>query len=401
MAKLSDLTPDDKNANKGTVRGRAQLEQSMRKFGFLEPGVLDKNDNIVGGNKRTEVAADLGLDDPIIVETDGTRPVYVRRSDLDLTTKRGREAAIALNRTAQTGIEFDGSVLEDLIGAGVEVGDWFFENELEALLGAVGEVESGLLEDADPDAIPAEVETRCKPGDLWQLGRHRLLCGDSTNPQHIESLFEGKRASLVFSDPPYGYEYQSNMRTKSPKFEVLTNDDCILSDYLPLLPMCSDGWVIVCTSWKVIREWMDACEPLGKLQNVIIWDKGGGGMGDLSHSLLTDYEMLLAYNRGAEIIGKRIGTVWSIGKDAAGSYQHATQKPVELFTTAYETFTRLNDLVFDPFAGSGSGIVAAESCKRTAYAIELEPSNVDVILTRWERATGKTAELMNGTTHEI
>jgi hypothetical protein len=135
--KITDLKPDTRNANKGNPRGLAQLEKSMRKFGFLEAGVLDKNNNIVGGNKRTDVAADIGLDDPIIIETDGTRPVYHKRTDIDLNTKQGREAAIALNRVAQVGIEFDPVVIEELLAEGVDLSGMWFENELAMLLGTL------------------------------------------------------------------------------------------------------------------------------------------------------------------------------------------------------------------------------------------------------------------------
>lgn len=184
--------------------------------------------------------------------------------------------------------------------------------------------------------------------------------------------------------PPYGYSYQSNMRAKSAQSAVIANDDKILAGFVPVAADISDGWVLVCTSWKVIAEWLRATECLGDITNLIVWDKGGGGMGDLAHSLSTDYELVLAFNRGAEIFGKRIGSVWSIGKDRAGDYQHATQKPVALVEQAVTTFSADAALVYDPFLGSGTCLVASHRLGRTCYGLELEPKYADVVLKRAE-----------------
>ena len=118
------------------------------------------------------------------------------------------------------------------------------------------------------------------------------------------------------------------------------------------------------------------------MQNLIVWDKGGGGMGDLTHSLSTDYELIFAFNRGETVKGKRIGSVWSIGKDNASSYNHATQKPVELAALALETFSLSNQSVLDLFIGGGSTMAAAEQVGRTCYGMELEPKYVAVTLER-------------------
>jgi hypothetical protein len=132
--KLSDIIPDDRNANRHTERGEYMLRRSMERFGFLEPGVLDANNRIIGGNSRTEAAADvLDTSEAVVIDIDGKTPVFVRRRDLDLTTPEGREAAIALNRTAQVGIEFDASELDAHLSEGVDVSDWFRGDELDAL----------------------------------------------------------------------------------------------------------------------------------------------------------------------------------------------------------------------------------------------------------------------------
>lgn len=129
--KLSDIKPDDKNPNKHSERGTYMLRNSMQRFGFLEPGVLDKDNRIIGGNSRTETAADiLDAEDAIVIDIDGKRPVFVRRSDLDLNTPEGREASIALNRSAETGITWDIDVLADFAADGLELGEWWQDFEL-------------------------------------------------------------------------------------------------------------------------------------------------------------------------------------------------------------------------------------------------------------------------------
>lgn len=214
---------------------------------------------------------------------------------------------------------------------------------------------------------------------------HFVMCGDSTDIDQVEQLVGNVRASLVFTDPPYGVNYQSNMRTKSQKFDVIENDDTISIDGVVTASEYSDGWLMICTSWKVLKKWLDALEVFGDPKNIIIWDKGGGGIGDLKHSLLTDYEVIIAYNRGAEIVGKRIGSVWECGKDAAGKYEHPTQKPVALPALAINTMTHTGDAVFDVYLGSGSTLIACEQTDRTCYGMELDEKYLDVIRKRWAK----------------
>lgn len=199
---------------------------------------------------------------------------------------------------------------------------------------------------------------------------------------------------MVFTDPPYGYEYQSNMRTKSEKFEVLKNDDSIL-DFFPNLVGRVQGFVMICTTWKVLDIWLPLFKQYFDLSNMVIWDKGGGGIGDLKHTFATDYEVILCGNNGAEIKSKRIGSVWSIGKDNANDYKHPTQKPVELSATAIKHTTDAGDIVLDMFGGSGSTLIACEQLKRKCYMCELDEHYCDVILQRWENLTGKKAVLLN------
>jgi hypothetical protein len=133
--------------------------------------------------------------------------------------------------------------------------------------------------DADA-APPVPVVPRSRPGDLFLLGKHRLLCGDSMSIDAVERLMDGKKADMVFTDPPYGVSYQSNQRTKSKKFDVIENDDTLLTEWIGILPVVSSGWVFIWTTWKVLPQWWAITEPLGRMTNMVVWDKGGGGIGE-------------------------------------------------------------------------------------------------------------------------
>lgn len=200
---------------------------------------------------------------------------------------------------------------------------------------------------------------------------------------------------MIFTDPPYGMSYQSNMREKSGKFDVLENDDVLL-DFLPIAKDVLDGFCFVCTTWKVLDKWLPMFKKTFDLTNMIIWDKGGGGIGDLTHTFLTDYEIILCANNGHEIRNGRIGSVWSVWKDAPSDYEHPTQKPVALSAMAINHTTKKGANVLDLFGGSGSTLIACEQLGRKCLMMEIDPHYCDVIISRWENYTGEKAVLIAG-----
>ena len=239
----------------------------------------------------------------------------------------------------------------------------------------------------DADTIPV----RCNAGDIWQLGEHRLMCGDSTDANDVERLMRGERADLVFTDPPYGMKYTRHIPKEEQRFDMLENDDTIL-DFFPCVEQFSDGFVFVCTTFKVLDQWIPLFRKYLNLSNMIIWYKGGGGLGDLKTTFAVDYEVILVSSRKHEIFGKRIGSVWECGRDNGSDYDHPTQKPVALSGTAITSTTHEGDIVLDLFGGSGSTLIASEQLGRKCYMMELDEHYCDVILARWEKLTGKTAE---------
>jgi len=270
----------------------------------------------------------------------------------------------------------------------------FDDDFLDGLLEA--EIVEGLT---DEDDVPEVPETPVSVlGDIWQLGNHRLMCGDSTSIDAVDRLLDGQKADMVHTDPPYGISYQSNGR--KDKFDVLKNDDVFL-DIAPVIESCSNGWVFVWTSWKVITKWIDLFEGFGYPSNQVIWFKGGGGIGDLKKTFSSDYETALVWHRGAELTGKRIGSVWKVGKDGAAQYLHPTQKPVALAEEAIDKTTNKLATVLDLFGGSGSTLIACEKTNRYSRLMELDEKYVDVIINRWQNFTGKQAvHIESGRTYD-
>ena len=382
MLATKDLIPYARNTRTHSDEQVNQIVSSIKEFGFTNPVLIDKESMIIAGHGRVMAANKLKLSKiPTICLdhlTEAQKKAYIIADNRLALNAGWDEDMLKVELEELNDLEFDISLLG------------FEDNEIESLL---SEPTEGLTdEDAVPD-LPEEPTT--KLGDLWILGEHRLLCGDSTSIDAVDKLMDGNKADMVFTDPPYGVSYQSNMRTKSEKFDVLTNDDQLL-DITPIIEVFSTGWVFIWTTWKVIDKWIDNTSAFGYPNNVVIWSKGGGGIGDLKKTFSTDYEMALVWNRGNQLCGKRIGSVWKVDKDKAIDYKHPTQKPVALAVEAFDKTTKHGQSILDLFLGSGSTLIAAEKTNRKCYGMELDPKYCDVIIQRWEEFTGNKAELSNG-----
>ena len=378
LVAVDDLIPYARNSRTHSDAQIAQIAASIREFGFTNPVLIDGEGSIIAGHGRVQAARQLKLDTvPCIVLghlTDTQKRAYII-ADNKLALNAGWDSELLAVEFAD--LKLDGFDLE-LTG--------FTLDEIDSL--TPEQIPPGLT---DEDAVPElQAEPISKLGDVWLLGKHRVMCGDSTSIDAADTLMEGRKADMVNTDPPYGVSYQSNMRTKSAKFDVLKNDDVIL-EVVPVIEASSTGWVFIWTTWKVIDKWLENTSGFGFPTNMVIWFKGGGGIGDLKKTFSTDYEMALVFNRGAELTGKRIGSVWKVGKDGAAEYAHPTQKPVALAEEAIDKTTRGGALVLDLFGGSGSTLIACEKTARHARLMELDPKYVDVIVRRWQEFTGKQA----------
>ena len=387
MTSINDLQNDHKNARKRTDRSSKLIKESLQKFGAARSIVIDENNRILAGNGTIAGAKAAGIKNLKVIETDGNEIIAVKRTGLSEDEKVG--LALADNRTSDLS-EWDMNMLEEL-SQEHDLNPWFDNDDLKELLGETEVLPAeGLTDPDDVPEVPEEPIT--KEGDLYILGNHRLLCGDSTNIQHVEKLMNGYKADMVFTDPPYGMSYKSNFREKTPKFNQIENDNVILSDWLPLANSYSKGFCFIWTSWKVLDKWLEVTKSLGDISNLIVWHKRGGGLGDLKSTYSTDHEIALVFNRKSFLTGKRLGSVWEVSKDSVNKYLHPTQKPVELAEMAINTTTLVSNIILDLFGGSGSTLIAAERTNRHAYLMELDPKYCDVIVKRCEDFTGNTAK---------
>jgi DNA modification methylase len=358
-----------------------KLVKSIKEFPEmlqLRPIIVDDNCVVLGGNMRLRACIEAGLKRVPIIKASALTPEQQKRFIISDNVGFG---------------EWDWDILANEWDQD-ELIDWGLD------LPVMDIIDAGTADEDDYDAPEGGLETDIVLGDLFEIGPHRLLCGDSTSSDAVSKLMNGEKADLVFTDPPYGVSYQSNYRTKSEKFDILKNDDVFITEWINNLPLFSKGFVFVWTSWKVLKQWIEFCEPIGDLSNIIIWNKGGGGIGDLEKTFSTDFEVALCYHRGAKIIGKRLGSVWSVGKDGSSTYLHPTQKPVELAAMAIQNILELNKICLDLFLGSGTTMVASHKLSRKCYGMELDPKYCQVIVDRMKKLDPSLVIKKNGEIYE-
>ena len=244
----------------------------------------------------------------------------------------------------------------------------------------------------DPDDVPEPpADPVTQPGDLWLLGRHRLLCGDSTKAEDVARLMAGERADMVFTDPPYNTGIQQG-RTASD-WGVLKNDDMSSAEYQRWLED-----VALMTSTHANGDWYVCCDYRSYLPTITAFEKARGTIRSCIVWAKDNFGLGTGYRRQHEFIcywGGFAGTtesdLWSMAKDRGSEYKHPTQKPAALGQRAIENSSKPNDLVLDLFGGSGSTLIACEQTGRRCAMMELDPIYCDVIVRRWEQFTGQTA----------
>jgi DNA modification methylase len=219
------------------------------------------------------------------------------------------------------------------------------------------------------------------------------MCGDSTSIDSVNKLMEGNKADMVFTDPPYGVSFKSNM---NDRFDVIKNDDKFLDISSIIFNFIKDdSAAFIWTSHHVYPQWRSHFEK--NYKQTIVWSKGGSGMGDLFGQYALNYELCLFCTKGNPKFRRERGmAVWNIAKDAASSYVHPTQKPVVLAEKGINDFSNTNDIVMDIFGGSGSTLIACEKTIRRCYMMELDPHYCAVIIERWQSFSGKKAVRSDG-----
>lgn len=386
---LGQIIPYARNPRRNE-KAVATVAASIAEFGWRQPIVVDEAMVVLAGHTRLEAARQLGLE---------TAPVHVAKG---LTEAQARAFRIMDNRSSENA-EWDnellGLELGDLMEAEFDLGlTGFTDEELNALLSGV---EAAVAEDAD-EVPEAPEDPVSRPGDLWLLGPHRLLCGDATVATDVARLLGETRADLCFCDPPYNVDYAGGVGAeKAGKGRRIKNDALgevfgqFLYDACVLINAHTAGAVYICMSSSELATLQKAfAEAGGHWSTFIIWAKDRFTLGRADYQ--RQYEPILyGWPEGTKRrwCGARDqGDVWLIDRPSKNEL-HPTMKPVALVERAIRNSSRQGDLVLDPFGGSGTTLIAAETTGRKAVLLELDPKYVDVIVQRWQRFTGRQAVL--------
>lgn len=370
---VETLIPYAKNARTHSDEQVAQIAGSIREFGFNNPVLVDKDNTIIAGHGRVLAARKLGLTDvPVIVLdhlTESQRKAYVL-ADNRIALNSGWDVSMLSVELQDLKDDIDLSLLG------------FDPKELDELLNPTVENE-GLT---DEDAVPeAPVEPKTKLGDIYILGNHRLMCGDSTSITDVEKLMDGNNVDLVFTDPPYNVAFNG----RSGKHDVIKNDNLTDSQFeIFITEVCNTIKSVDPKAYYIWCNWKFYGILQGKLdyKTCIVWAKNVFGMGQ---GYRHQHEFCLFNGKIDEFI-KNESDLWEVKKDT--NYVHPTQKPVALAVRAFGNHVKLLN-VLDLFGGSGSTLIAAEQTGRKAFVMELDPKYCDVIVKRWEDFTGKKAQL--------
>ena len=393
QVKLDALIPYARNSRTHSEAQVAQIAASIKEFGFTNPVLIDETGSIIAGHGRVMAARKLAIADIPSIRlthlTDAQKKAYVI-ADNKLALNAGwDDEMLAVELTDLKDMDFN----LDLTG--------FSAEEIDTLLTPT--IIEGLTdEDAVPELPPEPVT---KLGDVWILGKHRVMCGDSTSIDAVEKLMDGQKAALMQTDPPYGIAYVKNAKSKGQgKQHVdIENDDLDgekLQEFLEevirsALPSLNDDaayylWHPMLTQGTFFAA-AAAADIL--IHRQIIWCKPSlvFGRGDYhwQHELC-----FYGWRRGNKppFYGPRNQTtLWKIGRETNKS--HPTAKPVELWNAPIENHTKPGMVLYEPFSGSGSQIIAAEKLGRKCYAMELSPQYVDLTVQRWQEFTGQTATL--------
>ncbi len=392
------LIPYARNSRTHSEEQIAQIAASIVEWGFTNPILIDEECNIIAGHGRTLAAQKLGMTPlPVVVAagwSDQKKRAYII-ADNKLALNAGWDNDLLALELAELG-----ELGFDLTLTG------FSDDEIENLLPL--EVAVGLTdEDTTPEITENPVTVL---GDVWILGDHRLMCGDSTQIDAISRLMEGQMADMMFTDPPYGVSYGGGRRAGvKPKnrqkfgtrenFGEIKNDDLrgeqltnMVHDAISSAKMHSKEGVAlyICFPWRTYNEFDNALIKMGIEANAcIVWDKKYIGLGNANYR--PQHEFIFYIKGGSWHGDKAQSDIWSMSRANGQDYVHPTQKPVELIERALNNSSKKGDIVIDCFGGSGSTMIACEKNKRHARLMELDPKYCDVIIKRWQDFTGRQA----------
>jgi DNA modification methylase len=406
---VSQLRPYDQNARIHSKKQIRQIADSVNRFGFTNPILTADDGSVIAGHGRLEAAKLLGMSEVPTVRLSHLSAIERRAyilADNKLALNAGWDREI-LAIELQALVDFDFDV--ELTGFSLAEVDFTLEDASES-----SPASSDQPEDETPVLMGEAVSQR---GDVWQLGRHRLMCGDARDPDHYDQLLGGDLADLIFTDPPYNVRIDGHVcglgSVRHREFAMAAGE-MSHADFISFLTRtlgnaakcCRDGSIAFeCMDWRHMAELLTAGrEVFSELKNLCVWNKTNAGMGTFYRS---KHELVFVFKIGSAPHTNTFGlgetgryrtNVWDYAgvncpsaSRAEELEMHPTVKPVALIADAIRDCTRRGQTILDAFGGSGSTLIAAEKTGRCARLIEFDPLYCDTIVRRWEKLTGKKA----------
>lgn len=410
MLSVDALRPYPKNARTHSNKQLRQIADSIERFGFTNPVLIDRDNMVLAGHGRAAAAKLLGIEEVPCVRIEHMTPAEKRAyvlADNKLALNAGWDEDILAEELS--------TLLESDLDFGIGL-TGFSIAEIDSLVEGACPEESG---DPEEDRLPdKDGPARCRPGDLWQLGRHRLFCGNALDAVAVSVLMDGEIARMVFTDPPYNVPIDGHVggsgKIKHREFAMASGEmtdqqftSFLRASFESMAAHSADGSIhYVCMDWRHMGEMLAAGEDVySELKNLIVWVKDNGGMGTFYRSR---HELIFAFKKGtaAHINTFELGqhgryrtNVWQyrgVNTLKTGRMDelalHPTVKPVQMIADAIKDVSGRGDIVLDLFGGSGSTLIAAHKTGRCGYLMELDPIYCDRIIRRWETYAKDEAE---------
>ena len=382
---IDSIKPYKNNAKLHPQEQIEQIKKSIEQFGMDDPIGIWK-DEIVEGHGRLIACKELGYTEVPIIRLD------------HLTDEERKAYTLAHNKLTMNS-DFDLDILQEELDNfdTIDMSDFGFDIDLDI------EEEQKIIEDEVPEVSE---EPKAKLGDIYQLGNHRLMCGDSTSEEDVAKLMNGVKADMVFTDPPYNADYSSRVDKdrRKPWGGILNDnmsheafDDFLIDLNSTIYTNIKDGAsVYECMDWKHYSQLEKCFKEAFNQKSMIVWNKNYFGLGTYYR---TKHELILFGVRGDKLniwnANHDEMDVWDEDREKVSNYEHPTQKPVNIPARAIKNSSNEENIILDIFGGSGSTLIACEQLNRKCYMMELDQHYIDVIIQRWENFTGEKAVLLN------
>jgi len=446
--RLADIQNDDRNFNKHTAKGLRLLEDSIKKVGVIESITVTNDDKIISGNARKEkITKVLGNDiEPIVIETDGTKPIILKRTDIQSDTKEFYEAAILANTVAQQNINLNTELIKQVAVQ---------QHDIDVQKLGVTKIDLNEYTDIEEDDYQQDqttLKTDIQLGDAFLIQcnglSHRLLCGDATNNEHVKYLMQNKTADMVFIDPPYNVRVKDIIRHTKQREFVQASGEMTEEQFIDFLTKAtknlkeytkSGSIHYICMDWKHVYELITAArQNYSELKNICVWKKDLQGLGcfyrsmhelifvfkndrQQEHFIRNSHELVFVYKNGKEKhtnnfllgeTGRTRNNVWeyarsnsfaTLPKDENGKAKkseelklHPTVKPIKLVADAILDCSNKGQIILDTFGGSGTTMLAAQQTGRHCYMMELDEKYCQTIINRFKaKFNNETIKKMN------